>query len=303
MSDCIYNPDEWQERLSSFAKHRKGVEMAKLSKFYAIAGETKKAKRCEECGTFLAFNVYRHKETGEQKRTLDGANFCEVRWCPMCAWRKSRKLVGEFKSLLAQVEEQQPVKYLFLTLTVENPPLTELRATLKQMSNAFRNMTKTPEFRDVVGFIRTLEVLGGKTKRGLAHPHYHTLMVVKPEYFTKGHYVPQARWCEVWKRCLKVDYTPIADVRRIKPKREGWSAIESALFETLKYLAKPQEIKKLTPDEFIVFDQQTKGAQQYARGGVLKTLKPREREELDPAIWEKLEREFYQWVGGKYKET
>jgi plasmid rolling circle replication initiator protein Rep len=207
------------------------------------------------------------------------------------------------RSICEQVEALQPVKYLFLTLTIENPPLTELNDALKTMNRAFNLLTKSPEFKDVLGYFRATELLGGKTKRGEAHPHFHVLLVVKPEYFTKGHYVSQSRWCEVWQRCLKVDYAPVVDVRKVKPKREGLSARDSAIFEVAKYQVKPQEIKKLTKRDFKILDLQTKGTRQYARGGLLKVLKPREGEELDPAIWEKLKREFYQWVGGKYKET
>ena len=288
------------EKLTRFVEHRLKAESEGLSRKHY---DPKKARRCEECGTFLVFDPYRNRQTEERKRVLAGANFCEVRWCVMCAWRKSLKLVQELRSICDQAEALQPVRYLFLTLTIENPPLTELRDSIKHMGKAFHKLTGTPEFRDVLGYFRAIEYLGGKTKQGEAHPHFHTLLVVKPEYFIKGNYVTQARWCEVWQRCLKVDYTPIVDVRKVKPKCEGLSARDSAIFEVAKYQVKPQEIKKLTKKDFKILDLQTKGTRQYARGGLLKVLKPKEREELDPAIWEKLEREFYRWIGGKYEKT
>ena len=202
------------------------------------------------------------------------------------------------------MEALRPVKYVFLTLTVKNPPLTELKDTLKAMNKAFNRLADSPEFKSgVLGYIRALEALGGNTQAGEAHPHFHCLLVVKPSYFKGNKYISQARWSELWQRSLKVDYTPVVDVRRIRQKSAEWSDVDSAIFETLKYLAKPQDIQRLSQADFEELDRQMRNAKQYTRGGVLKTLKPREREELDPAIWEKLEREFYQWVGGKYKET
>ena len=292
------------QELSRLEKSRLKAESVDLTERYREAGEEKKAKRCGECGTFLEFELYKHLMTEEQKRKLESANFCKVKWCPMCAMIKQRKLANETRSILKQVEALRPVKYVFLTLTVKNPPLTELNSTLKTMNKAFTLLAKSEEFSSsVLGYIRALEALGGNTQAGEGHPHFHCLLVVKPSYFKGNKYISQERWSELWRRSLKVDYTPVVDVRRIRQKSAEWSDVDSAIFETLKYLAKPQDIQRLSQADFEELDRQMRNAKQYTRGGVLKTLKPREREELDPAIWEKLEREFYQWVGGKYKET
>jgi plasmid rolling circle replication initiator protein Rep len=291
------------QELSRLEKSRLKAESVDLAGRFKEAGDKKKSERCEKCGTFLEFELYEHISTEEQKRKLESANFCKVKWCPMCAMIKQRKLANETRSILKQVEALRPVKYVFLTLTIKNPSLTELNSTLKTMNKAFKLLTKSEEFSSVVlGYIRALEALGGSTQAGEAHPHYHCLLVVKPSYF-KDKYISQARWSELWRRSLKVDYTPIVDVRRIRQKSAEWSEVDSAIFETLKYLAKPQDIKRLSQADFEELDRQMRNAKQYTRGGVLKDIKPEKDDGFSPEEWELIGREFYQWVNGKYKET
>ena len=173
-----HDPCENQE-LSRLEKSRLKAESVDLAKRFREAGDERKSERCEKCGTFLEFELYEHISTEERKRSLKSANFCEVKWCPMCAMIKQRKLANETRSILKQVEALRPVKYVFLTLTIKNPSLTELNSTLKTMNKAFKLLTKSEEFSSVVlGYIRALEALGGSTSAGEAHPHYHCLLVV-----------------------------------------------------------------------------------------------------------------------------
>ncbi|KYD03686.1 hypothetical protein B4144_3959 [Bacillus atrophaeus] len=44
------------------------------------------------------------------------------------------------------------------------------------------------------------------------HPHFHVLLPVKKNY------IKQADWTSLWKKALKLDYTPIVDIRRVKGK-------------------------------------------------------------------------------------
>ena len=296
MRETIQHDPRENQELSRLEKSRLKAESVDLAKRFREAGDERKSERCEKCGTFLEFELYEHLMTEERKRSLKSANFCEVKWCPMCAMIKQRKLANETRSILKQVEALRPVKYVFLTLTVKNPPLTELNSTLKTMNKAFKLLTKSEEFSSVVlGYIRALEALGGSTQAGEAHPHYHCLLVVKPSYF-KNNYISQARWSELWRRSLKVDYTPVVDVRRIRQKSAEWSEVDSAIFETLKYLAKPQDIKRLSQEDFEELDRQMRNAKQYTRGGVLKDIKPEKDDGFSPEEWELIGREFYQWL-------
>ena len=294
-----------QDFLKKWTKSHLKADSVELGDRFEEAGDPNKAKRCRECGSFLAFWVYRHLLTEEQRRTLESGNFCGSKWCPMCAMNKQRKLANELKSILKQIEASRPVKYIFLTLTVRNPPLTELNSTLKAMNKAFKLLTKSEEFSSsVLGYIRALEALGGNTQEGEGHPHFHCLLVVKPSYF-KDKYISQARWSELWRRSLKVDYTPVVDVRRIRQKSAEWSDVDSAIFETLKYLAKPQDIQRLSQADFEELDRQMRNAKQYTRGGLLKEIAPLKDDGFNPEEWELIGREFYRWLKaeGRYERV
>src|SRR5699024_2347608 len=49
----------------------------------------------------------------------------------------------------------------------------------------------------------------------------------------------QNDWTNLWKSCLKVDYIPVVDVRRIKEKKE--KDFGKAVAETAKYTVKPED--------------------------------------------------------------
>ena len=63
---------------------------------------------------------------------------------------------------------------VFLTLTVKNPPVTELRDTLKHMNDSWQRLIQTKRFKSgVAGFLRTTEVTRGNDGDMMAHPHFH----------------------------------------------------------------------------------------------------------------------------------
>lgn len=287
-----------------FKEHKKlSLELDLQSKYHQL-DKYKKAQRCGKCGNWLKFEVYANKETGEIKKQLSEARFCQVKWCPMCAWLRARKLANELKSVLQQIEDQRQVAYLFLTLTIKNPPLQELRDTLQLMSQAFKRLSEREEFkRAIKGYVRAFEFLGDSTKEGEAHPHIHAILVVdKNNYFkkSKDFYISQEQWAELWRESLRADYTPIIHIAKIKAKNEKWQESDSAVYETIKYCAKPLEVKKLSVDSFKLLERETKGIRQYNKGGLIKTIKPRKDDELSQEVWELMEQEFWQWSKGEY---
>ena len=129
-------------------------------------------------------------------------------------------------------------RFLLLTLTVENCPISELRKTLADMGKAWKRLIRKPEFQIVRGWVRGTEVTKGKNGPMMAHPHFHALLLVPPSYFSGQAYVKQARWCELWREAGKLDYSPSVDIRRVKTPESGLSeAIKAAT-----YSVKPSEL-------------------------------------------------------------
>lgn len=294
------NPFTPQEFLK-FKEHKLlSVDLDLSSKYHQL-DKSKKAQRCGKCGNWLKFNVFFNKITGEIKKELAEARFCKVKWCPMCAWLRARKLANELKSVLQQIEDQRQVAYLFLTLTIKNPPLAELRETINTMSKAFNNLSKEDIFkRAIKGYVRAFEFLGDSTKEGEAHPHIHAILVVSKGYFKGKNYIKQEQWVELWKKYLKADYMPIIHITKIKAKNEKWKESDSAVYETIKYCAKPLEVKKLSNENFKLLEEQTSHIRQYNKGGLIKTIKPRKDDEISSEVWELMEEEFFKWSKGDY---
>ena len=209
-----------------------------LADSYKRLGD-KKYYRVIDCSTFLEFGV-----TKTSSLKLLQANFCKVRLCPMCAWRRSLKIFGQVSKVMDQVEENYNYRYIFLTLTVKNCYSEDLKDTLDLMTESFSKLSRRKVFKKAIkGYFRSLEITYNK-EEDTYHPHFHLILAVNKNYFTDDKtYLSQAKWTTIWKESLQVDYTPVVDVRRVKSKDKNFSKV---IAETAKYTVKSEDflIKK-----------------------------------------------------------
>lgn len=197
------------------------------------------AARIQECSQRLGF-AFQAQDSGELKLRLQQAKFCRVRHCPVCQWRRVLKWRAKFFTAVPKVMEAYPnARWIFLTLTVRNCPVSELRDTLGQMNKAWNKLVQRKQF-PALGFVKSAEVT--RATDGQAHPHFHCLLLVKPSYFSGQNYVTQAQWSELWQQSLRADYLPIVDVRSVKPRYSTTNTVSHALLETLKYTVKPDDL-------------------------------------------------------------
>jgi plasmid rolling circle replication initiator protein Rep len=169
------------------------------------------------------------------------------------------------------VRDYPKSRYIFLTLTVKNCPVTELRQAVKLMNNAWSKLTRRKNF-PAIGFVRSLEVTRGKD--GTAHPHFHALLMVTPSYFTGRQYLSQKAWTELWQSCLKVDYNPVVNVKKVKPKKGvdvagEVDALVPAICETLKYSVKTEDLVA-DPEWLEEITRQLHKTRAISVGGILK---------------------------------
>jgi hypothetical protein len=165
-------------------------------------------------------------------------------------------------NILPRVVREYPThRWLFLTLTVRNCQITELRQTLQQMNYAWDKLARR-KFFPAVGWIRSTEITRGND--GTAHPHFHCLLMVKSSYFTHG-YVKQKEWVEMWKSALKVDYDPMVDIKAI---RRDCSPAE-IIPEVIKYACKGDDLVK-DREWFLELSKQTHKLRGISTGGILK---------------------------------
>ena len=85
----------------------------------------KSAARYYNCGTTIAL----------QNGKIKAANFCRDRLCPMCMYRRSQKMFSQNMTVYEKIKAEHPeCRQLFLTLTVPNVPLWQLKETLQATS-------------------------------------------------------------------------------------------------------------------------------------------------------------------------
>ncbi|MGG0757744.1 protein rep, partial [Brevibacillus laterosporus] len=186
---------------------------------FEVAGLQSKAERMKDCATQLIF-----KHTGEMLK-LYQAWFCKVRLCPMCNWRRSLKIAYHNKRVVETINERENVRWLFLTLTVENVDAESLPETISAMFKAWNRLVGYKSFKTSVrGYFRALEVTKNRDSQsksfGTYHPHFHVLMCVPASYFKKKeYYITQKEWTGLWQRAMNLDYTPIVHIEKVKPKK------------------------------------------------------------------------------------
>lgn len=236
----------------------------------------KYAYRMRNCSGFLDFAELVDTGTGEISLKLRRASFCRVRTCPVCQWRRSLMWKARFYQSLPVLQKKHPkARFLFLTLTVRNCEIGNLRETLNSMHEGFRNLVRRSEIKKAfLGWIRTTEVTRGVD--GTAHPHYHCLLMVKPSYFSKG-YIPQKRYVELWQESMGLPYRPNVDIRVVKGSSDG---IHSAAAEILKYSVKPEDLK-VDPEWLFEYTKQIHKLRFINSGGELKNVLKENQAETD----------------------
>lgn len=224
-------------------------------------------ERVISCGDTLQFI---QNQDGNLK--LYQAYFCKNKLCPMCNWRRSMKYSYQTSRIVDEAIKQSPKgRFLFLTLTVKNVEGEALNSTISQLTKSFDRLFKRAKVqRNLLGYLRSVEVTHNENDKTY-HPHIHVLMMVRPSYFqSKKDYITQKEWSDLWSQSLKVDYTPMIDIRTVKETGKG---LRGAVLETAKYPTKPI---KLDIENKQVVDDLYNGLyrkRQLGYGGLFKTIK------------------------------
>lgn len=215
---------------------------------------------CTDDGKLKLTQTQTFTRTGKSLPTI---RFCRQRGCPICSWRRSLSWQARAISCIPKLlRKYSDHRFLFATFTLKNPPLTELRFAVSRMKRAFSAMSRrctlgSKGFRGnkrwvSEGYIRSLEVTRGSVP-GCCHPHFHCLLLMPPQYFSKeyDYYMASHEWATMWAYYLRLDYQPLVDVRVVKdPIR--------AIPEIFKYGAKPVDL--LSDEQFcLAYLSQMKG--------------------------------------------
>ena len=164
---------------------------------------------------------------------LKRANFCRVRYCPMCSYRRSK--INRARLFQAWSKISNKYRFLFLTLTVKNVPLNIFRDVYQnQFRHGFSRFRTNLFYNNssIKGFIRATEITKPKNS-DYTHPHIHMLIAVDKNYFDSHNYMDVNYWGQMWKNALRLDYNPITYISAVL--EDGGRS----LLEITKYELKP----------------------------------------------------------------
>ena len=247
MDSKVKNRIEILTDTSSTGRVRPWRDYKMANELLAMAYDTvnpRKAERLRDCADWLDFVIC---ENGMKR--LVGANFCRVRLCPMCQWRralKSYKYTSRIvSSMITHYRESEGInlRWLMVTLTVKNCTGSQLSNTLDQMQEGWKRLCKLKAMEPVIGWYRALEVVHDcnefitkgmytnpkrnayYTKHGLKigdrnpnydmyHPHYHVLIAVSEKYSRVSYDRIREVWRDAWQSAARLSYVPQVDIRR-----------------------------------------------------------------------------------------
>lgn len=256
----------------------------------------RQAARIRKCAQMLEMGFVTDS-LGVPVLKLKSAYFCRVRNCPVCQWRRAKMWSARFFEAFPKMFNDYPkMRYIFLTLTVANCPVSELNSTVQNMNKAFKRMSERKDF-PALGYVRSLEVTKEKNhydKSGkkliraarpdYCHPHFHVLMAVPESYFYGRNYLSKDDYALMWKEALRVDYSPVCDIRIIKSKDvtkdkdflephdrdlAEFEALQAAIVEVVKYTVKPSDMIS-DVDWFLELVNQLHKTRAVALGGIFK---------------------------------
>ncbi|HED5669594.1 TPA: protein rep [Enterobacter kobei] len=183
--------------------NRRKKENINLSKIYQKIGQQDRAHRVAFCCS------YRYMLVDSEKRAHNVHTVrCRDRHCSECqkikSWiyqsRLKRTAIEKIKSDFKSDE------FLFLTFTLKNPKVTQMRKAMRTMSQAFGMLTRRKPFSEIFrGGIRTFEVTRNYAERlkNHCHPHIHAIAQTKAGAFNLFIAYIQAEEIKALKKSLR----------------------------------------------------------------------------------------------------
>lgn len=145
-----------------------------------------KIQKLHDCGTLVCVD-----ESG----CVVSANFCRLRFCPMCQKRRSLRIASDFKKIMEYLSN---FAWVHLVLTVPNCQAHELRSVLDDMQIASSRLFRfEPLQKAFKGIARCTEITYNSTRKDY-HPHFHCLIAVNKSYFKSRYYLPVEYIRKLW---------------------------------------------------------------------------------------------------------
>lgn len=287
------------EVLSKYMSHTEGVT----------------EKTVQRVCTCSSYNQYITDKEHMNKKLIS-SNSCKNRFCPVCAYRKSKKDALMIATIMTAIQEELGYEFLFLTVTTPNVTSSKLQDEIQLFNRSWQRLTQRKIVKDSIeGYVRKLEITRDDKKkitkrmynrnpdyydkRGLHvgdknpnydtyNPHFHGILAIKKSYFTGKKYITHEQWLDLWRQAtrktgINEDGTDEITSLNIKKIRKGHS-VETAVNEIAKYTAKDSDFLK-SEEVFQEYYRNLKGRQLITFNRVFKDYRKKyENGELDKYI-------------------
>lgn len=214
----------------------------------------------KDCNTFMMMVA---DETLEKKKQHKG-NTCKNRFCPVCAWKKSRKDALALAVQMTYIQEEYQKEFIFLTLTTPNVKADELSEEIKEYNQSFQKLMQRKEVKQVVkGYVRKLEITYNEEREDY-NPHFHVLIAVNKSYFNdRKQYISHERWLKLWQEVTKNPAITNVHIKKVRSNNK------KEIAEVSKYSVKDSEYL-LSQEVFDAFYKALKGKQLIVYSGLFK---------------------------------
>lgn len=250
----------------------------------------KRVKAISECGTFLQYATDKKVEN----RKLFTANFCQNRYCPICAKNKSFKDAKEVK-IITEYLRDLGFEFLFATFTAPNCSQEELKDEITAYNKSLERMFKRQKYNFIQGYVRKLEITFNDDKSsksyGTFHPHLHLLIAIDKSYFGRK-YVSKQEWLVDWRKAMRDNTITQVDIKKVSLDSRK-NNIDKSILELTKYITKDFDFYSEV-DVFENFYKGTKGKQMFSFSGIFRDAKKKlKNKELEKYADSKKEIEWF----------
>ena len=186
-------------------------------------------ERLSECGT-----KFRMVTCGDHVSQIQNWSHCDHRLCPFCAGRRSRKIQRDYLPKIGAFMRHAPVPVTpcLLTLTLAHKDGESAVQSYKRLYDAFKKLIRRKRWKAYfLGGMWAFETV--LSKDGCWHSHMH--LVVFRKRFVDDLDGLKADWLEITGDSYVLNLQRIDDIK-------------SGVKECLKYMAKPSDFDRMSPD-------------------------------------------------------
>ena len=255
----------------------------------------KVVKHLKECSSDLFVEVYR--DNAKNLHSSIQTFTCKNKFCSICEKKKAIKVATNMEKKLEELGKKMYQRFTFLTLTVPNCKLKDLKKTLRKMSKGSKRLIDNlQKNHGITGTIKKLEITYSKNSDGeiMCHPHYHIIQSLHINSFRYGKLLSQEKYADLWGKAMKFDFTPIVDIRTF-----DFENMKKSIQEITKYITKDTDLEIFNENEISNLDIELKGVRFYASSGLLKIsfkdLDIDKSEQVDITTFQKVGEAFYSY--------